>query len=96
MGILDIGCLMVFEFDVLLVDWFDVNVMLFDMCVVLKVEVVLCFVVVGLFWIGVLVGFGGVGGIIVDVIVGIVVVVEYLLIVVFVLWGQCSFIEYLL
>lgn len=87
MGILDIGCLMVFEFDVLLVDWFDVNVMLFDMCVVLKVEVVLCFVVVGLFWIGVLVGFGGVGGIIVDVIVGIVVVVEYLLIVVFVLWG---------
>lgn len=83
-------------FDLILSDWFDCQVDVFDCGDVDFVVLLLCLVVVGVFGVVVEECFGGVGGMFVDVVEWVVVVVVYLLIVVFVFWGQCVFIEYLL
>ncbi|RQS35367.1 acyl-CoA dehydrogenase [Burkholderia sp. Bp8992] len=96
MGTPDTGRLTAPALDASLVDWLDSHATQLDTSADLKAEVVPRLAAAGLFRIGVPASLGGAGGTTTDAIASIAAVAEHSLAAAFVLWGQRSFIEYLL
>ncbi|WP_322085214.1 acyl-CoA dehydrogenase family protein [Burkholderia sp. BCC1999] len=96
MGTPDTGRLTAPALDASLVDWLDSNATQLDTSADSKAEVVPRLAAAGLFRIGVPASLGGAGGTTTDAIASIAAVAEHSLAAAFVLWGQRSFIEYLL
>ncbi|WP_342706318.1 acyl-CoA/acyl-ACP dehydrogenase [Burkholderia arboris] len=96
MGTPDTARLTAPALDASFVDWLDANATPLDTSADLKAEVVPRLAAAGLFRSGVPASLGGAGGSTADAIAGIAAVAEHSLAAAFVLWGQRSFIEYLL
>ncbi|MBR8039820.1 acyl-CoA/acyl-ACP dehydrogenase [Burkholderia cenocepacia] len=96
MGTPDTSRLTAPALDASLVDWLDANATQLDTSAALKAEIVPRLAAAGLFRTGVPASLGGAGGTTADAIAGIAAVAEHSLTAAFVLWGQRSFIEYLL